>query len=179
MIPDGQLLRSKVIMSLSPALSDVLDRRLDGYALISSQGMLFDDEDETAVITFEAGVPVLAYHSKTDRGGPPALDDIGPPPYLFELYALEATALELPHRTAELRVSPDALATQLAGDPELASRTRGIADDTLGEVDEETVEAFLEDAAAIEDIRQTAREEALERADEWNLEAAVDERTSQ
>lgn len=175
MIPGGELLRSRVLESLSPALSDVLDRQLDGYALVSSRRTLLGGDDETGVITFEDGVPVLVYHSKTDRGGPPALDDIGPPPYRFELYALEADSLEVPHRTEALRVPPGALAKRLADDPELAERTRAAAGDAVGETSADSLEAFLDDGAAIEDIRRSAREEALDRAEEWDLTDAIGE----
>jgi hypothetical protein len=174
MIPDGELLRSRVVTALAPALSDVLDRRIDGYALVSSRDTLLGGDDESGVITFEEGVPILAYHSRTDRGGPPALDDIGSPPYQFELYALEADTLELPHRTEELRVSPGMIAERLASDPDLADRTREVAGDAC-ETSDDTVEAFLEDEAAIEEIRQSAREEALDRAEEWDFADAVGE----
>ena len=175
MIPDGELLRSRVVTTLTPALSDVLERRLDGYALLSSRDALLGNDDESGVITFEAGVPVLTYHSGTDRGGPPALEDIGSPPYQFELYALEADALEFPHRTDELRVPPGAVAERLADDPDLAARTREIASETsTANVSEDTVEAFLENEAAIADIKRSAREEALNRADEWGLSDALE-----
>ncbi len=175
MIPNGELLRSRVVTALAPALADALDRRLDGYALISSRNALLDDSDETGVVTFEAGVPVLAYHSGTDRGGPPALEDIGSPPYRFELYALDADALELPHRTAELRVDPGAVAERLADDPGLADRTREVAGIAHERRSEGSVEAFLENEDAIENIRRSAREEALDRADEWGFADAVGE----
>ncbi len=175
MIPDGELLRSRVLTALAPALSDVLNRRLDGYALLSSRDSLLGTDDESGVITFEAGVPVLAYHSGTDRGGPAALDDIGPPPYRFELYALNADALELPHRTDDLRVPPGAVAERLTDEPSLADRTRGLAGEVLDDRSEDTVEAFLEDEAAIDDIRQSAREEALDRADEWGFADAIED----
>jgi hypothetical protein len=177
MIPEGELLRSRVLADLAPALSDVLDRRLDGYALISSRGSLLGRDDGRGVITFEAGVPALAYHSGTDRGGPPALSDVGPSPYRFELYALEADALEFPHRIEELRVPPGAVAERLADDPGLADRTRESAPrgGVVGERTDDAVEAFLEDESAIDDIRRSAREEALDRADEWNFSDAIGE----
>lgn len=175
MIPDGELLRSRVVTALAPALSDVLDRRLDGYVLLSSRDALLGGADESGVITFEAGVPVLAYHSGTDRGGPAALEDIGKPPYEFELYAVDPDALELPHRTDELRVPPGAVAERLADDPDLADRTREIADDAPNaNAREDSVEAFLENEAAIAEIKHSAREEALDRADEWGLSDAVE-----
>lgn len=175
MIPDGELLRSRVVTALSPPLSDVLDRRLDGYAPVSSRNSLLDDGDETGVVTFDDGVPVLAYHSGTDRGGPPALEDIGSPPYRFELYALDADALELPHRTEELRVDPGAVAERLTDDQDLVARTREVAGTASVERSEDSVETFLENEAAIEEIRRSAREEALERADEWEFADAVGE----
>ena len=176
MIPDGELLRSRVVPALSPALEDALERGLDGYALVSPRDALLDSGDERGVVTFESGVATLAYHTGTDRGGPPALADIGSPPYQFELYALEADALELPHRTETLRIPPGAAAERLAGDAELAARIREAAadgDDDRTEID--ALEAFLENDAAVSDIRAAARENARERAEEWGFSEALEE----
>lgn len=174
MIPDGELLRSRVVADLSPALGDALERELDGYALLSPRDALLDADDERGVITFEAGIAALAYHTGTDRGGPTALADIGPPPYRFELYALDAEELDIPHRSESLRIPPGAAAERLADDPELASRVREAAtDDSEERAGIDAVEAFLEDEAAVEDIRETARETARERADEWGFSDAV------
>lgn len=176
MIPDGELLRSRVVTSLSPALEDVLDRRLDGYALLSPRDSLLGSGDETGVVTFEAGIATLVYHTGTDRGGPAALADVGPPPYRFELYALDADALELPHRTESLQVRPGTVADRLVSDPELAERIRNAAGvDGNGRADVDAVEAFLEDDAAVAEIREAARTEARERADEWGLSDALQE----
>jgi len=70
-------------------------------------------------------------------------------------------------------------AERLAGDPDLAARTRERAPDervTDGKpespaTDEgmDAVEAFLEDEGKIEAIREQARTEARERAQEWGL----------
>lgn len=174
MIPDGELLRSRVVTALSPTLEDALDRGLDGYAVLSPRDALLDADDERGVLTFEDGVPTLAYHTGTDRGGPPALADIGPPPYQLELYALDAEALELPHRTETLRVPPGTVAERLAANGELAARIRGAADDD-GRSDTDTVESFLENEAAVADIREAARENALERADEWGFSDAIED----
>jgi hypothetical protein len=172
MIPDGELLRSRVVTSLSPALEDVLERRLDGYALLSPQDALLGAGEDRGVITFEAGVPTLVYHAGTDRGGPPAIADIGSPPFLFELYALDADALEFPHRTDALRVPPGAVAERLADDGDLAARIRERADDDPEGTD--AVEAFLDDEAAVSELRRSAREDAAERADEWGFSDAID-----
>ena len=174
MIPDGELLRSRVVTGLSATLEDALDRGLDGYAVLSPRDALLDTGDDRGVVTFENGVATLAYHTGTDRGGPPALADIGSPPYQLELYALDAEALELPHRTETLRVPPGAVAERLATDKELAARVRNAAtDDDQPEAD--TVEAFLENEAAVDDIRDAARENALERADEWGFSDAIED----
>jgi len=179
MIPEGELLRSRVVTSLSAALKDVLDRRLDGYALLSPRdSILGSGEEARGVITFEAGVPTLAYHAGTDRGGPPAVADIGPPPYQFELYAVDGDELELPHRAETLRVPPGSVAERLAGDPDLAERIRAVAEDrdspgSEGDID--ALEAFLEDGAAVEEIRRTARENARDRAEEWGFSEAIGE----
>ncbi|MGM0717346.1 MAG: hypothetical protein ACQET5_09250 [Halobacteriota archaeon] len=173
MIPDGELRRSRVISELSPALERALDQRLDGYALLFPRNALLGDVDECGVITFETGVARLAYHTGTDRGGPTALADIGSPPYRFELYALDADALELPHRTDELRIPPGAVADRLANDPELAGRIRGPANDPDPD-DIGAVEAFLDDAEAVSELRADARRDALDRADEWGFADALD-----
>ncbi|WP_181691429.1 hypothetical protein [Natronomonas sp. LN261] len=176
MIPDGELLRSRVVSALSPALEDALDRELDGYALVSPRNALLDSGNDRGVITFESGVATLAYHTGTDRGGPPALADIGSPPYQFELYALAAEALELPHRTETLRIPPGAAAERLAGDAELAARVRAaVADDGDERSERDAVEAFLENEAAVSDIRDAARTDALERAEEWGFSEALEE----
>lgn len=174
MIPDGDLLRSRVVTDLSPALEDVFERKLDGYARLSPRDMLLASEEESGIITFENGVSTVVYHAGTDRGGPPAIDDIGSPPYQFELYALDADALEFPHRVETLSVAPGTVAERLAGDPDLASRIRTRATEDERD-DPDSVEAFLEDETAVNAIRQSARENALERADEWGFEDAVGE----
>jgi hypothetical protein len=173
MIPDGELLRSRVVTSLASPLEDVLERRLDGYAILSPQDALLGSADDRGVITFEAGIPALVYHAGTDRGGPPAIADIGSPPFLFELHALDADALELPHRTDALRVPPGSVAERLANDNDLAARIRSIVDDAPEQID--SVESFLDDETAITELQRTAREDAEARADEWGLSDAIED----
>ena len=174
MIPDGELLRARVVTDLAAPLEDALDRRLDGYMVLSARETLLSDDGDRGVITFEAGVPRLAYHAGTDRGGPPALADIGAGPHRLELYALDPAHLTVPHATDELRVPPGMPAERLAGDADLAARTRRVADDPK-EGGTDAVAAFLEDEAAIEDIRESARTEAERRAEEWGFEDALEE----
>ena len=175
MIPDGDLLRARVVTDLADPLEDALDRRLDGYAVLSARETLLADDDDRGVITFEAGVPALAYHAGTDRGGPPALADIGAGPHRLELYSLDSAHLTVPHTTDELRVPPGMPAERLAGDPALADRTRRLAGDPDPAGDDGAVVAFLEDEAAVEDIRETARAEAESRAEEWGFEDAIED----
>lgn len=172
MIPDGDLLRSRVVEDLAPALEDALERRLDGYAVLTARETLLGDTDDRSVITFENGVPTLAYHAGTDRGGPPALADTGSAPYRFELYALDATALEVPHTTTDLRVQPDMPAERLTDDAALAERTRELA--STEHVDgRDALETFLDNEEAVADIQTSAREEAKRRAEEWGFEDAT------
>jgi hypothetical protein len=179
-IPDGELLRSRVVSDPGQVLEDALDLSLTGYAVLEPQETLLLDGDERGVLTFSDGVPVLAYHTGTDRGGSRALADLAVPgPYRVELVSLPtATVAEL-HETPELRVPPAMPAERLAGDPVLATRTRERAPaDRPTDTDTETtatddgmdaVAAFLEDEEKIEAIREQAREEARERAEEWDL----------
>lgn len=176
MIPEGELLRSRVVTDLAPALEDALDRRLDGYAVLAPRDVLLDDADDRGVLTFDGGVPALAYHAGTDRGGPPALADVGAGPYRVELYAVDAAALDVPHAAAELRVPAGMPAERLAGDASLAERTRAVAStDCTAERDDDggALEAFLEDEAAVAEIRESARVEAERRAEEWGFGDAI------
>ncbi len=175
MIPEGELLRSRVVSELSDSLEGALDRRLDGYAVLAPRDAILFDADGVGVITFEAGVPSMAYHTETDRGGPAALADIGAGPYRLELHELDADALDLPGRTDALDVPPGMPADRLAGDAALAERTRRIAADDADADDGEpdAIVEFLDDEAAIERIRSDARQQAAARADEWGFEDAI------
>jgi len=179
-VPDGELLRSRVVEDPGSALEDALDLSLTGYAVLEPQETLLLDGDERGVVTFEDGVPVLAYHTGTDRGGPAALADLAVPgPYRLELVSLSPEGVSAVHDTPELRVPPGMPAERLAGDPDLAARTRERAPDERvtdekpesPATDEgmDAVEAFLEDEGKIEAIREQARTEARERAQEWGL----------
>ena len=175
MIPEGELLSSRVVTDVATALEDALDRRLDGYAVLAPRDVLLDDADDRGVLTFEGGVPALAYHAGTDRGGPPALADVGAGPHRVELYAVDAAALDVPHAAGELRVPAGMPAERLAGDASLAERTRAVAsaDPAPGRDDGGALEAFLEDEAAVAEIRESARAEAERRAEEWGFEDAI------
>lgn len=170
-LPRGDLVRSRVVSEPATALAAALDRELTGYAVLEPQDTLLLDSDASGVLTFEDGVPVLAYHTGTDRGGPDALADLAEPgPYRAVMYALDREALQAVHDTPELTVPPGMPAERLAGDPELADRTRDVAPDArLGAGDGDPVASFLDDEEKIRAIQQQAREEAERRAEQWGL----------
>ncbi|PSQ55466.1 hypothetical protein BRD22_08995 [Halobacteriales archaeon SW_8_68_21] len=177
-IPRGTLLRSRVVSDVGTTLSRALDRELTGYATLVPQETLLLSGEARGVITFEDGVPVLAYNTVTDSGGPDALAELAVPgPYRVELYAVDAGDLAAAHEEDALRVAPDAAATEVADDADLAERTREAApDDRLrdGADDDDAVAAFLADDDRIEAIREQARSEARDRAAEWGLDDALD-----
>lgn len=130
-LPEGRLVRSRVVADLRTLLVDALDRRLTGYAVLEPQNALLLDDDGTGVVTFSDGAPVLAYHTGTERGGPAALADIAASgPYRLELVAVAPSALDRVHAFDSLRVPPGMAAERLAGDPSLADRTRSVASET-------------------------------------------------
>ena len=178
-LPRGTLVRSRVVDDPAVALEAALDRELTGYAVFEPGDALLLDDEGSGVLTFAAGVPVLAYHTGTDRGGPAALSDLTVPgPYSVDLYESSADVLDDVHDTPELQVPPGMPADRLGGDTDLAVRTRDAApaerlDATPVTDDEGTssgaVEAFLEDDERIAAIREEAREQAERRAKEWGL----------
>ena len=155
-IPRGTLLRSRVVSDVGTTLSRALDRGLTGYATLVPQETLLLSGEARGVLTFEDGVPVLAYNTVTDSGGPDALAELAVPgPYRVELYAVDADGLAAAHREDALRVAPDAAATELADDAALADRTREAApaDRLRDDADEDdAVAAFLADDERIEAI---------------------------
>ncbi|SDZ91954.1 hypothetical protein SAMN04488065_1219 [Haloplanus vescus] len=176
-IPRGELHRSRVVDDPGTTLSLALDRQLTGYAVFEPQDAVLLGEETRGVVTFEDGVPVLAYCTDTDSGGAEALADVaGPGPFRVELYELDASALEDAHASDDCRVSPGLPAERLSGDRALVTRTRDAApEDRLGTDDGTAVEDFLADESQIEAIREQAREEARSRAEEWGLTDVLDD----
>ncbi|WP_459190676.1 hypothetical protein [Halosimplex sp. J119] len=189
-LPAGRLLRSRVVSDPRTVLVDALDRELTGYAVFEPQDALLLDESGRGVLTFRDGVPTVAYHTGTERAGPPALADLAAAgPYRLELFAVAPADLTRVHGEQRFRVPPGMPAERLAGDQSLADRTREVApadrasggsrvrEQTenaaeFGEPDDRqvgAVEAFLDDAEKIEAIREQARDEAAERAEEWGF----------
>lgn len=180
-LPEGDLLRSRVVTDLSTTLSDVLDRELTGYALLEPQDALLLDAEGRGVLTFESGVPVVAYHTATDRGGPEALTDlVVPGPYRVELYELGDDVLTSVHDTEAFSIPPGLPARRLAGNVALAERIRAAAPAHLQPTPQEkqddqldAVEAFLADEEKIEAIKEQARVQAHRRAERWGLETEL------
>lgn len=174
-LPRGQLVRSRVVAEPATLLADALDRALTGYARLQPQDAVLLDAEGAGVLTFRDGVPVLAYHDGTGRGGAEALADLaGAGPFAAELHRLAPADLAAAHDLADLRVPPGVPAERLAGDPDLADRTRAVAPDHRDDADPtDPVVAFLEDDRKVAAIRERAREEAEHRAAEWGLDEAL------
>ncbi|WP_415380433.1 hypothetical protein [Halosimplex sp. TS25] len=185
---EGRLLRSRVVSDPRTVLIDALDRELTGYAVFEPQDALLLDASGSGVLTFREGVPTVAYHTGTERAGPPALADLAAAgPYRLELFAVAPADLTRVHGEERFRVPPGMPAERLAGDQALAERTRAAApaerlggntrvrkdgDANPAETDDRqtgAVEAFLDDTEKIEAIRERARDEAKQRADEWGF----------
>ena len=176
-IPEGRLCRSRTDADVGETLAGVLDRELTGYVVFEPQGSILRGGDERAVLTFEEGVPVLAYHAPSDTGGTDALGALSGGLFHAESYELPVDALADAHRVDALRVAPTAPADRLADDDALVERTREAAPDDRVEdsADAGAVAAFLSDPDRIEAIRQEARAEAEERAAEWGLTDQLDD----
>lgn len=175
-LPQGRLLRQRVLREVETVLTGALDRDLTGYARLEPQATLLLDGDGAGVLTFEDGVPVAAYHTGTGAEGATALPEIASSgPYRLELYELERSALARIHGSESLRVAPHLPAKRLTGDEQLIERTRARAPDEQLEAEPteesalEAVENFLDDAEKIEAIRERARNEAESRADDWQF----------
>ena len=172
-LPRGDLLRSRVVPVPGDLLEDALDRRLTGYATVVAGDALLLDGQGRGLLTFEDGVPVVAYHERTGRGGEAALADLTRGPWRVELSACDPAGLAHAHAVEAWRVPPGVPAERVAAAPDLAERTRRRAPDgRIGDDDPDlgAVEAFLEDTDRIEQVRAEARAEAERRAREWGLE---------
>lgn len=173
-LSQGTLRRRRVVTDLATPLDRALETELTGYVRLRSQDELLLDGEGTGVLTFTDGVPVLAYHTGTDRGGTDALRDIAVAgPYRVTLYALDDPSLATAHEEPALRVDPGAPADHLAGDTALAERTRNRGA-TIGLRQESTpdrdpVTAFLDDDDRIADVQAAARREAERRATDWGF----------
>lgn len=181
-LPQGQLIRRRVLNEPGTVLRTAFERELTGYARLEPQETLLLDTDGTGVITFEEGIPVSVFHTGTDTGGADALADIERAgPYRLELYRLDAAHVEKIHASETLRVPPGLPARQLTDDETLVEQTRERAPSERiephdgAERDLDAVEKFLDDGSKIESIRERARTKARSRAEEWEL--PVDDQT--
>lgn len=178
-VPEGELVRARVVDDVAAPLARALDGEFTGYAVFEPGGSLLLGEEAAGVLTFADGVPVVAYCETTDEGGVDALAALaGPGPWSVERYELPELPLEPVHDTDSFRVPPGAPAEELAGDPSLAKRTREQAPAGRLDADEgdaSAVEAFLQDEDRIAEIQQEARAEARERAAEWGLDEQLEE----
>jgi hypothetical protein len=156
------------------ALAACLDRELTGYAVFTPGDALLLDDRGRGVLTVREGVPTHAYHTDTGAVGAAALDDLAAPgPFEVACYAAGGAGADPPDPRGA-PVDPDLPAERLAGDTDLAARTRAAApaDLTPADADDslDAVEAFLENEEKVAAIRERAREEAQRRAAEWGFE---------
>jgi hypothetical protein len=168
---------ARVVEDAAAALELSLDRELTGYAVLTPQDALLLDADGEGVVVFRDGVPTHARHTGTDRGGAAALADLATTgPLRVECYGDDESPVP---RRDEYAVAPGTPAERLAGDDDLADRTRTAADvagvaapsDADGEDGSnlDAVEAFLADEQKVAAIQERAREEARQRAEEWGF----------
>lgn len=59
-LPRGRLQRRRVVSDVATPLANALDAELTGYARLESQDALLLSADGVGVLTFEAGIPVVA-----------------------------------------------------------------------------------------------------------------------
>jgi hypothetical protein len=170
-VPEGTLRRSRVVDDVADPLERALEQELTGYAVLEPGGSLLLGEEAAGLLTFEDGIPVVAYCETTDEGGVDALAALAAPgPCAVDLYELAAEALDPVHHTPSFQIPPGAPAEELAADPALAERVRERApEERQREESASAVEAFLEDEDRIAEIQQEARTEAKARAAEWGL----------
>ncbi len=175
-LPQGQLLRRRVVTDLATVLERALEDELTGYVQLEPQNALLLDSENVGVVTFDQGIPAVVFHEATDSGGTDALTDIAVAgPYRIELYELDSDALADVHSMPALTVEPGTPAEQLAGDADLARRTRDCApEDRLSDHEQsanehDAVAAFLDDETRIEEIQEAARQEAQSRAADWGF----------
>jgi hypothetical protein len=178
-VPEGELVRARVVDDVAVPLERALETDFTGYAVLEPGGSLLLAEEAAGLLTFADGVPVVAYCETTDEGGVDALAALaGPGPCSVERYELPEAALEPVHDTPSFRVPPGAPAEELAADPPLAERTRERAPTARLDGDSSgasAVESFLQDEERIAEIQQEARAEAKERAAEWGLDDQLDD----
>jgi hypothetical protein len=177
-LPEGRLLRKRVLKEAETVLSGALDRQLTGYARLEPQETLLLDGQGAGILVFKRGVPLAAYHTETDTGGESAVTEIASSgPYRLELYELADEVVDRIGESDALLVAPTVPAKRLAGDEALLRRTREQAPDERVERDGsedstlDAVEAFLDDSDRIETIRDRARSEAQSRAEDWGFPA--------
>jgi len=174
-LPRGDLVASRVVDDHADALADALDESLSGYVVLEPSATLLLGDDGAGVLTVRDGVPVLASHTGTGRGGASALADLaGPGPVQVAYRAVDADALAAVHDAGgvdALAVPPGEPARVLAGEDALAARTRERASGDHPGRDREAdpLAAFLDDPERVDALREDARAEAERRAEEWGF----------
>lgn len=174
-LPQGEVVASRVRDDHESALRAAFDERLTGYLVLEPSTTLLLDDDGAGVLTVRDGVPVLASHTGTGRGGADALADLaGPGPVKAERRAVDPADLAAVHDAdgaGALAVAPGEPARVLTGRQDLAAaaRDRAPADHPGRDAPDDPLESFLADEARVEQLREDARREAERRAEEWGF----------
>lgn len=174
-LPRGDVVASRVLDDHERALRAAFDERLTGYLVLEPSTTLLLDDDGAGVLTVSDGVPVLASHTGTERGGADALADLaGPGPVKAERRAVDPTDLGAVHDADgadALAVAPGEPARVLTGDRDLAAaaRDRAPADHPGHDASDDPLESFLANEDRVAQLREDARAEAERRAEEWGF----------
>lgn len=171
-LPEGHASFDRVVTELDVPLSAALDRSVTGYMEIVPQAALLLDASGSAVLWLDNGVPTHASHTGTGATGASVLADIAATgPFRVRIVSLDGS--DLGARPGDATLPPAAPAERLAGDDDLADRTRRRAGDQSLSSSEDSgidaVETFLQDDEKIRAIREHARAEAERKAEEWGF----------
>ena len=168
-LPDGTLLASRVVRSLSVPLETCLEARFTGYLRVESG--VPATAGKPVAVTVEDGVPTAAVVPDGDRTGAAALATLPETgPFRVERTATASDELARLRDRPACRIDPGTVAER-TDSPDLAARTRDRAPE---DPDDDPVAAFLDDPERIAELRREARTEAAATADEWGLADQLD-----
>jgi hypothetical protein len=103
-LPRGDLVASRVVDDPCVALESAFADALTGYLVLEPVDTLLLEDDGAGILTFDDGVPVLAYHTTTERAGADALAALATPaPVKVDRRVVDARALAPFHDPAAPR----------------------------------------------------------------------------
>ncbi|GGL63399.1 hypothetical protein [Halocalculus aciditolerans] len=187
------LVFSRVLDDPGVCLDRALADAFTGVAAFEARAALVGDASDTYDLAFEDGVPTRAAARDADAAGPPVLSRLAEAaPCRVELRAdatrsFRSDATVDPPAVARA-LDRDRLVDQYPASPESDPETGPDADESSPDPDAvnvgetaagaepaesvDALEAFLADEERVDALRERAREEAVERADEWGFEVS-------